>query len=44
MLSGPIEVEGADPGDLLVVDILELGPCQAPQEKAREDQHAGKSR
>jgi formamidase len=33
MLSGPIEVEGAEAGDLLVVDILELGPCQAPQEK-----------
>lgn len=25
-LSGPIEVEGAEPGDLLVVDILDLGP------------------
>src|SRR6476620_1433908 len=33
MLSGPIEVEGAEPGDLLVVDILDLGPCQAPQER-----------
>jgi formamidase len=33
MLSGPIAVDGAEPGDLLVVDILELGPCQAPQEK-----------
>ena len=30
MLSGPIAVEGAQPGDLLVVDILDLGPC--PQE------------
>ena len=30
MLSGPIAVEGAEPGDLLVVDILDLGPC--PQE------------
>ncbi|PKW16943.1 formamidase [Saccharopolyspora spinosa] len=30
MLSGPISVEGAEPGDLLVVDILELGPV--PQE------------
>ena len=30
MLSGPIEVEGAEPGDLLVVDILDLGPCQPP--------------
>ncbi len=33
MLSGPVEVQGAEPGDLLVVDILELGPCQAPQER-----------
>lgn len=33
VLSGPIEIEGAEPGDLLVVDILELGPVQAPQEK-----------
>ena len=32
MLSGPIAIEGAEPGDLLVVDILDLGPCQAPQE------------
>ncbi|MEJ2860282.1 formamidase [Actinomycetospora flava] len=32
MLSGPIGVEGAEPGDLLVVDILDLGPCQGPQE------------
>jgi formamidase len=30
MLSGPIHVEGAEPGDLLVVDILDLGPV--PQE------------
>jgi formamidase len=33
MLSGPIAIEGAQAGDLLVVDLLELGPCQAPQEK-----------
>jgi formamidase len=33
MLSGPIAVEGAQPGDLLAVEILDLGPCQAPQEK-----------
>jgi formamidase len=32
MLSGPIGVEGAEPGDLLVVDLLELGPVQRPQE------------
>lgn len=30
MLSGPIAVEGAEPGDLLVVDLLDLGPI--PQE------------
>src|SRR6185312_15977649 len=33
MLSGPVEIQGAEPGDLLVVDILELGPVQAPQER-----------
>jgi formamidase len=32
MLSGPVAIEGAQPGDLLVVDILDLGPCQPPQE------------
>jgi len=26
VLSGPIEIEGAEPGDLLIVDILDLGP------------------
>ena len=26
MLSGPIAVEGAEPGDLLVVDIMDIGP------------------
>jgi formamidase len=36
MLSGPIAVEGAEPGDLLVVDILDLGPV--PQETG---DHAG---
>ncbi|MEU6268488.1 formamidase [Saccharopolyspora shandongensis] len=30
MLSGPIGVEGAEPGDLLIVDLLDLGPV--PQE------------
>ena len=29
MLSGPIHVEGAEPGDLLVVDYLDLGPARA---------------
>jgi formamidase len=33
MLSGPIEIEGAEPGDLLVADILDLGPCLPPQEQ-----------
>jgi formamidase len=28
MLSGPVAVNGAEPGDLLVVDILDLGPLQ----------------
>jgi formamidase len=27
VLSGPIAVEGAEPGDLLIVDILDIGPC-----------------
>ena len=31
-LSGPIRVEGAKPGDLLIVDILDVGPI--PQEDA----------
>jgi formamidase len=30
MLSGPIGIRGAEPGDLLVIDILDLGPV--PQE------------
>ena len=30
VLSGPIAVEGAEPGDLLIVDILDVGPI--PQE------------
>lgn len=29
MLSGPIRVEGAEPGDLLIVDIIDIG--QVPQ-------------
>jgi formamidase len=32
MLSGPIAIEGAEPGDLLAVEILDLGPCQPPHE------------
>jgi formamidase len=32
VLSGPVEVEGAEPGDLLVVDILDLGPCPPPDD------------
>ncbi len=27
VLSGPFHVEGAQPGDLLIVDILDIGPC-----------------
>ena len=30
-LSGPIRVEGAEPGDLLVVDILDIGPLPGMQ-------------
>lgn len=30
-LSGPIAVEGAEPGDLLVVDILDLGPLRGAE-------------
>ena len=30
VLSGPFRVEGAKPGDLLVVDILDGGPCGDP--------------
>jgi formamidase len=33
MLSGPIEIEGAEPWDLLVVDLLDLGPCLPPQDR-----------
>jgi formamidase len=33
MLSGPIEIEGAEPGDLLVVDLLDLGPCLTSQDR-----------
>jgi len=30
VLSGPVEVNGAEPGDVLVVDILDLGPFPGP--------------
>jgi formamidase len=30
VLSGPIHINGAEPGDLLVVDILDLGPPSGP--------------
>ena len=33
MLSGPVEIEGAEPGDLLVVDILDLGPVPPPNDE-----------
>ncbi|MGH6905057.1 MAG: acetamidase/formamidase family protein, partial [Geminicoccaceae bacterium] len=32
VLSGPVGIEGAEPGDLLVIDILDLGPCQPPHD------------
>jgi formamidase len=32
MLSGPVAIEGAQPGDLLKVEILDLGPCQPPHD------------
>ncbi len=31
VLSGPIAVNGAEPGDVLVVDILDLGPFPGPE-------------
>src|SRR5690606_24334642 len=30
-MSGPIDVQGAEPGDLLVVDILDIGPLPGAQ-------------
>jgi formamidase len=33
VLSGPIHINGAEPGDLLVVDILDLGPPTGPGEQ-----------
>ena len=33
VLSGPIEINGAEPGDLLVVDILGMGPPSGPGEQ-----------
>ncbi|GAA4056566.1 acetamidase/formamidase family protein [Actinomadura miaoliensis] len=36
MLSGPIRVQGAEPGDLLIVDILDLGPIQHTGQVAGE--------
>ena len=41
MLSGPIAVEGAEPGDLLVVDILDLGPVHAAGARRRPGQGWG---
>ncbi|MCD8488878.1 MAG: acetamidase/formamidase family protein [Desertifilum sp.] len=31
VLSGPIHVKGAEPGDILVVDILDIGPLQGDE-------------
>ncbi len=36
VLSGPIAIEGAEPGDILVVDILDMGPF-VPEKNAPED-------
>ncbi|GLW66887.1 formamidase [Actinomadura rubrobrunea] len=36
MLSGPIRIEGAEPGDLLIVDVLDLGPLPGHGEAAGE--------
>ncbi|HUR85483.1 MAG TPA: formamidase [Solirubrobacteraceae bacterium] len=33
VLSGPVAIEGAEPGDLLVVDILDLGPVPSPDDE-----------
>ncbi len=41
MLSGPIGVEGAEPGDLLVVDILDLGPVPQTTPEARRGEAPG---
>ena len=32
MLSGPIDIEGAEPGDLLIAEILDIGPVLPPQD------------
>lgn len=34
MLTGPVRIEGAEPGDLLIVDILDIGPI--PQQEGPE--------
>ena len=41
MLCGPIAVEGAEPGDLLVVDILDLGPVPRRRSTATPPARAG---
>ena len=44
MLSGPVAIEGAEPGDLLVVDILDLGPCRRRRSSATRPARAGATR
>ena len=41
VLSGPFRVEGAKPGDLLVVDILDIGPCDTEDPKGISGQGWG---
>ena len=40
VLSGPFHVEGAEPGDLLIVDILEIDACDQ-EDEARSRAWAG---
>ena len=41
VLSGPFRVEGAKPGDLLMVDILDIGPCDTEDPKGISGQGWG---
>ena len=41
VLSGPFRVEGAKPGDLLMVDILDIGPCETEDPKGISGQGWG---
>src|SRR5215218_45805 len=35
VLSGPIQINGAEPGDVLIVDILDMGPFPNPETARR---------